>query len=164
MLVWLASIWVTISAAYHLYPHYLIPTFPVIFGVQALALSDLVSAVRRVRKPATIGAIAVLVGVVIVYTAFTLSFQKFLDDLGGTAGDYGVVYRSKAQLANVLHARGLRVGNEPVIDSLVSGKLDAPVDDAQVVTVRDSFHDDQPLECTGELRFFGVLSACLPPP
>ena len=30
LLVWLASIWLTISAASHLYPHYLIPTFPVI--------------------------------------------------------------------------------------------------------------------------------------
>jgi 4-amino-4-deoxy-L-arabinose transferase-like glycosyltransferase len=164
LLVWLASVWLTISAANDLYPHYLIITFPVIFLVQALALSDLVGAVRRVRRPVTIGAIAVLVGVATGYTAFTLSFHRFLDDVGGTAGDYGVVYRNKAELASVLQARGLRVANEPIIDLLVSGKLDAPLDDAQVVTVRDSFHDDKPLECTGELRFFGVLSTCLPAP
>ena len=84
-----------------LYPHYLIVTFPVSFAVQALALADLVAVARSgVRRVATVGAIATLVMVSAAYTAFTLSFHRFLDDVGGTAGDYGVVYRDKAELAD----------------------------------------------------------------
>jgi 4-amino-4-deoxy-L-arabinose transferase-like glycosyltransferase len=113
LLVWLGGVWFTISGADHLYPHYLIATFPVIFAVQALGLTDLVGAVRRVRRPATVGAIALLVGVVTAFTAFTLSFQRFLDESGGAAGDYGVVYRDRAELASVLQARGLRAADEP---------------------------------------------------
>jgi len=164
LLVWLAGVWLTIPFADRLYPHYLIGTFPVIFAVQALALSDLVGAVRRVRPLATVGAIAVLVVVSAGYTAFTLSFHRFLDGFGGTAGDYGVVYRDKAELASVLQARGLRVADEPVIDFLVAGDLDAPPDGAPLVSVRDGFHDARPLPCAGELRSFGVLSTCLPAP
>jgi hypothetical protein len=164
LLVWLAGVWLTIPAADRLYPHYLIVTFPVSFAVLALALSDLAGAVPRVRQPATIGAIVVLVVVSAGYTAFTLSFHRFLDDFGGTAGDYGVVYRDKADLASVLQTRGLRVADEPVIDFLVAGDLDAPPGAAPLVSVRDGFHDARPLQCAGELRSFGVLSTCLPAP
>ena len=167
LLVWLAGVWLTYAtpAADRVYLHYLIVTFPVIFAVQALALSDLVGAARRIRHLATIGAIAVLVVVSVGYTAFTLSLHRFLDDLGGTAGDYGVVYRDKAELARVLQARGLRT-DDPVIDFLVTGDLDAPPGAAPLVTVRDGFHDARPLHCSGadELRTSGVLSMCLPAP
>ena len=166
LLVWLAGIWLSYATPRgdRLYPHYLIVTFPVIFAVQALALSDLAGAVRRVRHLATIGAIAVLVVISVGYTAFTLSFHRFLDDSGGTSGDYGVVYRHKADLASVLQARGLRVADEPVIDFLVASDLDEPPGAAPLVTVRDGFHDARPLQCAGELRSFGVLSTCLPAP
>ena len=166
LLVWLVGVWLSLAptASDRIYPHYLIVTFPVIFAVQALALSDLVGA-ARCRPLATIGAIAVLVVVSAGYTAFTLSFHRFLDEFGGTAGDYGVVYRDKAELANALQARGLRA-DDPVIDFLVTGELDAPPDAAPLVSVRDGFHDARPLECAGagELRTFGVLSTCLPAP
>jgi Dolichyl-phosphate-mannose-protein mannosyltransferase len=163
LLVWLAGAWLAIPAGGRLFPHYLIVTFPVVFAVQALALSDLVGAVPRVRQPATIAAIAVLVTVAAGHTVFTLSFHRFLDVFGGTAGDYGVVYRDKAELASVLQARGLRA-DEPVIDFLVTGGLDAPLGAAPLITVRDGFHDARPLQCAGELRSFGVLSTCLPTP
>jgi 4-amino-4-deoxy-L-arabinose transferase-like glycosyltransferase len=164
LLVWLGGVWFTISGADHLYPHYLIATFPVIFAVQALGLTDLVGAVRRVRRPATVGAIALLVGVVTAFTAFTLSFQRFLDESGGAAGDYGVVYRDRAELASVLQARGLRAADEPVVDFLISGNLNAPFGSAQAVSVRNGFQDARPLECDGELLSFGVLRTCLPAP
>ena len=166
LLVWLAGVWVTYAtpATDVLFPHYLIVTFPVSFAVQALALADLVGALRSgFQRVATIGAIATLVVVSAAYTAFTLSFHRFLDDVGGTAGDYGVVYRDQADLAALVKARGLRVANEPVIDFLVTGDLDAPPGAPPLVSVRDSFHD-APLHCAGELRSFGVLSACLPAP
>ena len=166
LLVWLAGIWLSYAtpAADRVYPHYLIVIFPVVFAVQALALSDLVGAVRR-RHLATIGAIAVLVVVSAGYTAFTLSFHRFVDSFGGTAGDYSVVYRDKAELADALQARGLRT-DDPVIDFLVTGDLDAPPGAAPLVSVRDGFHDARPLQCAGagELRSFGVLSTCLPAP
>jgi hypothetical protein len=167
LLVWLAGVWLSYATPRgdRLYPHYLIVTFPVVFAVQALALSDLVGAAgRRFRHLATVGAIAVLVVISVGYTAFTISFHRFLEDFGGTAGDYGVVYRDKAELARVLQARGLRVADEPVIDFLVAGDLDAPAGAAPLVSVRDGFHDARPLECAGELRSFGVLSTCLPAP
>ena len=166
LLVWLAGVWVTyaLPATDVLYPHYLIVTFPVPFVVQALALADLVDLLRsRFRRVAAIGAIATLVMVSAAYTAFTLSFHRFLDDAGGTAGDYGVVYRDQADLASVLQERGLRVADDPVIDFLVTSDLHAPPGAPPLVTVRDSFHDP-PLPCEGELRSFGVLSACLPTP
>lgn len=166
LLVWLVGVWLTYATPTtdRLFLHYLIITFPVTFAIQALALADLVGTVERgFRQVATIGAIAILLVVSAGYTAFTLSFHRFLDDVGGTAGDYGVVYRDKADLADVVRARGLRVADEPVIDFLVTGDLTAPPRAALLVTVRDRMHD-APLRCAGELRSFGVLSACLPAP
>jgi Dolichyl-phosphate-mannose-protein mannosyltransferase len=164
LLAWLLGAWLTIPAGGRLFPHYLIVTFPVVFGVQALALSDLVGAVRSVRQPATIGAIAILVVVAAAHTAFTLSFHRFLDGYGGAGGDYGVVYRDKAELASVLQARGLRVANDPVIDFLVAGDMEAPPGGARLVPVRNAFDNWRPLPCAGERRSFGLLHTCLPAP
>jgi hypothetical protein len=164
LLFWLAGIWLAIPAEGRLYPHYLIATFPVVFAVQALGLSDLVGALPRVRGPATIGAVAVLVAVVTAFTVFTLSFQRFLDRYGAAGGDYGIVYRDKADLANVLRARGLRVADDPVVDFLIAGDMNAPAEGAPLVSVRNAFNDARPLQCDGELRSFGSLSTCLPPP
>jgi hypothetical protein len=86
-----------------------------------------------------------------------------LDDVGGSAGDYGVAYRDKAGLADVMRARGLRLPDEPVIDFLVTGDLTAPPGAPLLVTVCDRMHD-APLRCAGEFRSFGALSACLPAP
>ncbi len=166
LLVWLAGVWLsyTTPRADRLYPHYLIVTFPVVFAVQALALSDLASAVRRVRYQAMVGAIAVLVAVAAGFTLFTLSFQRFVDEFGGTAGDYGVAYRDKDALAVILQSRGLRVVDDPVVDFLVAGDMDAPPGGAPLVSVRNRFQDARPLHCAGELRSAGVLSTCLPAP
>lgn len=164
VLVWLAGVWLAIPAGGRLFPHYLIVTFPVVFAVQAMALSDLISATRHLRRPATIGAIAVLVGMVAAFTAFTLSFQRFLDRYGGAAGDYGIVYRDKAELASVLRAHGLRAADDPVVDFLVVGHMETRPGTVRAVTVRNAFNDARPLQCAGELGSFGLLSACLPPP
>jgi hypothetical protein len=164
LLVWLASVWLTIPFGGRLFPHYLIVTFPVVFVVQALALSDLAGAIPRVRELATIGAIAVLVAVAAGQTVFTLSFHRFLDRWGAAGGDYGIVYRDKAELASVLRARGLRVADDPVIDFLVAGDMDTPVGRAPLVSVRNAIDDARSLECAGELRSAGPLSTCLPAP
>jgi 4-amino-4-deoxy-L-arabinose transferase-like glycosyltransferase len=163
LLVWLAAVWLALVAGGRLFPHYLIATFPVAFAVQALALSDLAGAVSRLRRPATIGAIAVVGAVAVGHTVFTVSFQRFLDRYGGANGDYGVVYRDKAQLSSVLKARGLRVADDPVVDFLVAGDMRTPPDGTGLVSIRNAFSDARPLECTGEVRSFGVLSTCLPP-
>ena len=109
-----------------------------------------------------ISAVAVVVVIAVGFTAFTISFQRFVDRNGGTAGDYGVVYRDKASLARIVRARGLRVDDEPVIDFLVVGRGDVPLGDPPYVSVTDRLHNVPP-PCAGVLRSLGVLSACLPP-
>ena len=50
-----------------------------------------------------------------------------------------------------------------MIDFLVTGDLDLPRGPPPIVTVRDRTHNAPP-PCTGELRSFGVLTACFPSP
>jgi hypothetical protein len=164
LLVWLVGVWVVYAtpATDRLYPHYLIVTFPVSFAVEAVGLADLTATLRRGwSRVATIAAVGVLATVVVASGAFTLSFHRFLDRSGGTAGDYGVVYRDKAELAAVVRARGLRIADEKVLDFLVTGAIGVPRGNAQLVTVTDRIHNVRP-PCAGELRSFGQLDACFP--
>ncbi len=165
LLVWLAGVWLSYatSATDRVFPHYLIVTYPVSFAVQAVGLADVVAAARGgLRRVATVGAVAALAAVVAAYVAFTLSFHRFLEKRGGAAGDYGVVYRDKAALARVVRERGLRVAEEPVLDFLVTGEMEAPPGSQPLVTVGDRL-DGEPLPCDGELLSFGLLATCLPP-
>jgi 4-amino-4-deoxy-L-arabinose transferase-like glycosyltransferase len=165
LLVWLAGVWLSYATyASRVYPHYLVVTYPVSFAVQAVGLSDAVAAARDgLRRVATVGAIAALALLVMSYVAFTLSFHRFLDERGGTAGDYGVAYQNKAALARVVRERGLRVADESVLDFLVSGEMGPPPGSRRLVTVRDRLKNATPLPCDGERRAFGPLTACLPP-
>jgi hypothetical protein len=164
-LVWLVGVWIVYAtpATDRLYPHYLIVTFPVSFAVQAVGLVDLTATLRRgLRTVAIVAAVAVLALIVVANAAFTLSFHRYLDRTGGTAGDYGVVYRDKAALADAVRARGLRVADEEVLDFLVTGQIEAPRRRALLVRVTDRIHNVRP-PCAGELRSFGPLDACFPP-
>jgi Dolichyl-phosphate-mannose-protein mannosyltransferase len=164
LLVWFAGASLVYAApsSDRLYPHYLIVTFPVSFVVLALGLADLTGALqRRFGRAAWVGAVVTVVVVCSAYAAFTLSFQRYVGREGGTAGDYGVVYRDKAELADFVRARGLRVRDETVIDFLVTGDLDSPRGDPPFVTVVDRLHNAT-LPCDGERRSFGVLEACIP--
>jgi hypothetical protein len=165
LLVWLGGVWLLNAAptTERLYPHYLITTFPVSFAVLVLGLSDLVGLVRGgLRSAARIGAVVTLVTISAAYTTFTVSFHYFLEDVGGTAGDYGVAYRYKDELADAVRARGLRA-DEPIVDFLVTGELNLAPGNSPAVTVTDRMHSDTP-SCDGELRSFGPLDACFPPP
>jgi hypothetical protein len=164
LLVWLASAWIVYAtpATDRLYPHYLIVTFPVAFAVQALGLADLTAMFRHgVRTFVLVGVVGVVAAVAVANVSFTLSFHRFLDREGGTAGDYGVVYRDKKDLAALVRARGLRVADEEVLDFLVTGDIRAPRGSATLVTVTDRIHNTRP-PCAGELRSFGPLDACFP--
>jgi hypothetical protein len=164
LLVWLAGAWLVYAApsSDRLYPHYLILTFPVPFVVLALGLADLTGAIRtRLGRPTWLVAAATVVALCTALAAFTLSFQRYVGREGGTAGDYGVVYRDKAELADFVRARGLRVRNELVIDFLVTGDRESPPGDAPLVTVVDRLLHPAP-DCAGELRSFGALDACIP--
>jgi 4-amino-4-deoxy-L-arabinose transferase-like glycosyltransferase len=164
LLVWLGGIWLSFATTAHdrVFPHYLIVTYPVSFAVQALGLADLVANVRSRRRVAEIAGIAVLAVMVTGYVAFTLAFHRFLDKDGGTAGDYGVVYRDKADLARIVRERGLRVADDPVLDFLVAGAMEGPTGSQRLVPVRNSMGSAEPLSCDGDLRSFGPLSVCLP--
>jgi hypothetical protein len=164
LLVWLAGIWLVYAApaSDRLYPHYMIVTYPVSFVVLAVGLADLTGAVRaRVGRAACFGALATVVAMSAGYAAFTLSFQRYVGREGGTAGDYGVVYRDKAKLADFVRSRGLRVRDEMVIDFLVTGDRESPTGEPPFVTVADRLRDPAP-RCAGELRSFGALDACIP--
>jgi 4-amino-4-deoxy-L-arabinose transferase-like glycosyltransferase len=163
-LAWLLCVWAVYAtpATDRLYPHYLIVTFPVSFAVVAVGLADFTGVLRRVsRTGALVVAVGVLGIVVVANTAFTLSFHRFLDRTGGTAGDYGVVYRDKADLAAAVRARGFRVADEDVLDFLVTGGIATPRGNAPLVTVTDRIHNVRP-SCPAVLRSFGPLDACFP--
>jgi 4-amino-4-deoxy-L-arabinose transferase-like glycosyltransferase len=164
-LVWLVGVWVVYAtpATDRLYPHYLIVTFPVSFAVQAVGLAGLVALVRRAsRTLAVVVGVGAIATIVVANAVFTLSFHGYLDRTGGTAGDYGVIYRHKAALAREVGARRLRVADETVIDLLVTGEIGAPPGEMPLVTVTDRIHNVEP-PCAGELRSFGPLDACFPP-
>jgi hypothetical protein len=166
LLVWLACIWLVYATPVtdQLFPHYLIVAYPVAFAVLALGLADLAAAARRGYHRAALAAAAiVVVFVAIGHAAFTVSFHRYLDRFGGTAGDYGVVYRHKADLARQVEARGLRVANEPVVDFLVTGRREGDLGAPPFVTVTDRLHNARP-RCAGQLRSFGALDACFPRP
>jgi 4-amino-4-deoxy-L-arabinose transferase-like glycosyltransferase len=165
LLAWLAGIWLSyaFSATTRVFSHYLIVSYPVTFAVQAVGVSDLVSAARsRLGRSATVGAVVILAAIVTGFLAFTLSFHSFLDREGGTTGDYGIVYRDKAALARVARERGIRFEDE-VLDFLVTGEIGAPAGAIPPVGVRDVLRDPTPLPCSGDLRSFGPLATCLPP-
>jgi 4-amino-4-deoxy-L-arabinose transferase-like glycosyltransferase len=165
MLVWLAGVCIVYAApaSDRLYPHYLIVTYPVSFVMLALGLADLTNAVRgRLDRVARIGAVATVVVLCAAFAAFTLSFQRYVGREGGTAGDYGVVYRDKAELADVVRERGLRVQDDLPIDFLVTGDRDLPPGEPPFVRVVDRLLHPAP-DCPGELRSFGALDACIPP-
>jgi 4-amino-4-deoxy-L-arabinose transferase-like glycosyltransferase len=164
LLVWVAGACLVYAApaSDRLYPHYLIVTFPVSFVVLALGLADVTEAVRgRLGRTAWLGASATIVVLCVAFTAFTLSFQRYVGREGGTAGDYGVVYRDKAELADFVRARGLRVRDDLPIDFLVTGDRDSPPGEPPFVIVVDRLpHPAR--SCAGELRSFGALDACIP--
>jgi 4-amino-4-deoxy-L-arabinose transferase-like glycosyltransferase len=165
LLVWLGGIWLahTTSDVGRVFPHYLIVTFPVSFAVQALGLADLTTAGRgRLRPAATIGAAAAVAAIAASYVAFTVAFHRFLDEQGGTAGDYGVIYRDQNDLARVIRLRGLEVANDEVLQFLVTGSLEPPAGAGPFVTVRNRLVPTKPLRCNGELRTSGPLEACFP--
>jgi hypothetical protein len=94
--------------------------------------------------------------------AFTVAFHSFLAKEGGTAGDYGIVYRDKHDLAELLLKAELRADGEPTVDFLIAGKM-IPLPPKASAPVRDRFANPDPLPCDGRLVTFGQLETCLPP-
>jgi 4-amino-4-deoxy-L-arabinose transferase-like glycosyltransferase len=165
LLAWLGGIWLSyaLSATTRVFPHYLIVSYPISFAIQGLGVSDLVAAGRsRVGRAAPVLGLALVTAVAACFVAFTLSFHRFLEREGGTAGDYGVVYRDKSELARVARESGLRIADEPVLDFLVTGDLEAPAGTGPLVTTGSSLGDSTPITCPGEVRSFGPLTACFP--
>ena len=158
LLAWLGGIWLSYvgSATGRVASHYLIVSYPVTFVVQALALSDV--ARGRLRPAAAVVAVAVAAA----FVAFTVAFHSFLDEQGGAAGDYGIVYRDKDALAELLRKGGLRADGDSVVDWLITGTMNAPPPTA-TAPVRDHLANPDPLPCNGQLVSFGRLEACLPP-
>jgi 4-amino-4-deoxy-L-arabinose transferase-like glycosyltransferase len=165
LLVWLVGVWLTyaLTPRSQVHLHYLIVTYPVSFAVQGVLLSDLTRLKLTRARPVALGGAALAVFVTAGFVAFTLGFHDFVDKHGGTAGDYGVAYRDKVALARVARAQGLRIAHEPVLDFLVSGDMQADGAKRPSIVLRNRLERDRPLfRCSGELRSFGPLEACLP--
>ena len=168
LLAWLGGIWLSYvaSAPGRMAPHYLIATYPVSFAFEGLAVSDLARGLAgRLRGNAglvaSLAAPGVLAIAAVSYVAYTVSFHRYLDHVGGAVGDYGVVYRDKSALARAVRERGLHVANEPSIEFLVTGRIEtAP--SRPLVVVRNTLRNSAPLPCPEPPRSFGVLRACLP--
>jgi 4-amino-4-deoxy-L-arabinose transferase-like glycosyltransferase len=161
LLVWLVGIWLSYlsSRASGVGPHYLIVSYPVSFVLAALGLVDVAGLLGR--RWAAVLVPAVAAAIVAGYVAFSLSFQHFLLQEGGTAGDYGVIYDDTAALAAAVRARGLHA-DDPVTEYLVWGKLGPPEGVTPQVKTRNRLRDGSPLPCAGALRAFGPLDACFP--
>jgi 4-amino-4-deoxy-L-arabinose transferase-like glycosyltransferase len=165
MLAWLVGIWLSYvtSSADRVYPHYLIVAYPVAFAFQGLGLADLVAMARgRGRPAAKVVAFVLLTTVMAAYVAFTLSFHRFLDEHGGAAGDYGIVYRDEAAVARFASERGLGVEADPVLDYLTTRQLSLSGGTGPSLRVRNRLMDATPLPCAGEVRRYGALEACAP--
>lgn len=162
LLVWLLGVWLSYltSAKDNLFPHYLIVTYPVSFAVAAIGLADVVGLLRRRLGFAALVGVGATVAVVAGYTAFMVTFLRFLDREGGVSGDYGVVYRDEAAVARALMQRGLGAG-QPALELLASGRLQARPG-ARLALVRNTLVDSTPFPCSGERRSAGPLVACLP--
>jgi 4-amino-4-deoxy-L-arabinose transferase-like glycosyltransferase len=140
-------------------PHYLIVTYPVSFLLAALGLADVVSLARR----RSVGiSIAVAAAVTACFVAFTLSFQSFVSEHGGTAGTYGVTYDNTAALAAASHAHRIHVDLASA-EYLAWGHVGAPPGTKRIVELRNRLEDDSPLPCSGQRRRFGPIEACFPP-
>jgi hypothetical protein len=118
-------------------------------------------AVSLVRRGQTVISLAVAAAIAAGFVAFTLSFQSFVRQHGGTAGDYGVIYDDTAALAAAVRAHRIHV-DLATAEYLAWGHLGAPAGTKKIVTVRDRLRDTSPLPCSGSRRSFGPIEACFP--
>lgn len=88
------------------FPHYFIILYPGTFLLMALPIGWLWQRPGRASKAFA----TLLVALVLAGNLTTLhSFHRFVRDVGGTAGDYGVAYRHKAELARWAVAQQLPI-------------------------------------------------------
>jgi 4-amino-4-deoxy-L-arabinose transferase-like glycosyltransferase len=164
LLVWLVGIWLSYatSAKDHVQPHYLIASFPVSFALVGVGLRD-GAALAHGRRAARIAAIAAVGCVCAAFVGFTLSFHHFLDRHGGTAGDYGVVYRDELALARAAHREGLNVADD-TIEFLATGSLTPPPGTRRLVVPSNRLKPGSSRRCLGRRQTFGAIVACFPLP
>ena len=160
LLVWLFGVplsYITSSRS-GVGPHYLIITYPVSFLLAALGLADAAALVRR--RPAVFSLTAAA-AIAAAFVAFTLSFQSFVRQHGGTTGNYGPIYDDTAALAAAAHASHLHVGFASA-EYLAWGHVGAPAGTKIIIDVRNRLRDSSPLPCSGQRRSFGPFDACFP--
>jgi hypothetical protein len=160
LLIWLAGIclaYITSSRS-GVGPHYVIVNYPVSFLLAALGLHDAASLLRR--RSAVIS-LAAATAIAAAFVGFTLSFQAFVRQHGGTAGAYWVIYDDTAALAKAARASNLHIADASA-EYLAWGHLGLPNGTPRFVTVRIRLTDTSPLPCSGQRRWFGPIEACFP--
>lgn len=179
LLLWVGGIWAGFIMARleALYPHYFVLTYPVPFVIVALALDQCREfAARWHAARAMAVAVAVVFAMCLAYSAFNLSFYRFVDRQGGTRGDYGIAYRHKNDLATFALRHNLELKAAPVeIAQLVALRRRYPRPDTgpreeglsqpgRFLEVRDRFHAADFVDCPPEQKHqFGPLVACVRP-
>jgi 4-amino-4-deoxy-L-arabinose transferase-like glycosyltransferase len=139
-------------------PHYLIISYPISFLLAALGLAD---AAALVRRRAVVISLAGAAAIAAAFVAFTLSFQSFVQQHGGTSGTYGPIYDDTAALAAAAHAHHLHVDFASA-EYLAWGHVGAPAGTKRIITVRNRLKDTSPLPCSGQRQRFGPFEACIP--
>ncbi len=177
LLLWVGGIWAVFIAVRleALYPHYFVLAYPTPFAIVALALDTCRRFVARWWPTvATTTAAAIVVAMCAAYSAFDVSFIRFLERRGGTQGDYGVTYRHKRDVAAFALTHKLDLGEAPAeIAQLVALRLKFPqpverppesLPPGRVLDVRDRLKGQDFPECEPERkRTFGPLVTCQRP-
>ena len=173
---WLAGVWM-FYVAVQLKPmltHYLIIAFPMPFVLAALAARE---PARRFGRRGLLVGIALVGLVAAAHVESLTSFGRFLDRTGGTAGDYGVGFGSKADLIRFVAGNGLGIRSAPGLEYAQlqeEAQLFQALGDLRTVRtatdiprgfrgvdVHDTLQDPnaRSLPCPGR-HDFGPLSAC----
>jgi hypothetical protein len=166
LLVWMASIWIAALGMrlQYVHPHYFAITYPVSLVIAVLTLHRVARGIASGATPfAARLTSALILAVSVSYGTWTLCFFRFVSEHGGTAGDYGVVYRDKRAVVDFARSQGraVRSNSMPELPMLEDAFHDgaSPADGPVLRVERPT--PDESTRCDGDTRTFGALEACL---
>lgn len=179
LLLWIGGIWAAFIAARldALYPQYFVLTYPAPFVIVALTLDRCRHVLARwQRMPVMAGAAVLVIAMCAAYSAFDVSFVRFLERQGGTRGDYGIAYRHKSDVTTfaLRHDLELRAAPQEIAQLMALRRRYPRPDQAlasteavppgRVLEIRELFREGDFADCAPErTRTFGPLVTCIRP-
>jgi hypothetical protein len=165
------AVWICVYPVYlwlgnveKIYPHYFVALYPVPFVLAAMPADFLA---RTAGRAGRVAAGAILAAMVLAQVGTLAAFRSYVHTRGGTAGDYGIAYHHKRELADwAVGAKAVladRRGRE--VRFLMGGDRAAEARGEEPATrfvIVDHLRSgsDIPAQCAS-LRRFGPLSACI---